>query len=454
MDSNNNERSANPRRKRRSKGQTFREVYLPFVLIAVAVIAIVAVILVLANRGGEDEPDVDGTISSTVSASKLEKRAKSLLSKAEEKAALYDYDGALEILEDASDELKELDSIQNAIQAYTTAKNSLVVWTADKVTNLSFHVLIADLEAALADKTYGAKGNGKYNENFITVGEFSVILQQLYDNGFVLVDLDDLFEYDEENATYTEKELRLPANKTPILLTETHCNYYSYMESSHAFATKLLYSKENGFYNERKTAAGETETGAFDIVPLLESFIEANPSFSYRGARAILAFSGYDGIFGYRINSDKLSAEALQQEQTDAAALVQQLRDSGYTIACYTYRNIDYGQRSASEIREDIASWKKEITPVLGETDILVFAQGGNIGTDYKDNAKFKALSENGFRYFLGSGSVLFREVGSNYVRYNRLLVTGSTLAHHSDWFKGIINAADLLDDSRGKVPG
>lgn len=474
--SNNAPRPDNPRRKKRTKGQTFRQAYLPFILIAVVVIAIVAVIVVLANRSGSD-PDNDATVSSTMSSSKLEKRAKALLAQAEEKAALYDYDGALEVLEGASDELKELESIQAAIKSYTTVKNSLVSWTADKVSNLSFHVLVADMKAALADKTYGSSGNGRYNKNFITVGEFSAILQQLYDSGYVLVDLDNLFDYDEETQSYVEKELLLPPGKKPFMLTETHCNYYTYMESSHAFATKLLYSKDKGFYNEMTTSTGEVVTGAFDVVPLLEGFIEANPAFSYRGARAILAFSGYDGIFGYRINStdtgkakakapsDDASqttasdattspAQTMTQEQSDAAALVQALRDAGYTIACYTYANKDYGQFSASEIRNDLTLWENQITPILGQTDILVFAQEGSIGGDYSsNNAKFKLLNEKGFRFFLGSGSVLFCDTGSNYVRHNRLMVTGSNLKHHSDWFKDIITTDGLLDDSRGTIP-
>ncbi len=466
--SNNEPRSDNPRRKKRTKGQTFRQVYLPFLLIAVLIIAVVAVIVVLSNRG---DPDNDATVSSTMSASKLEKRAKALLEDAEEKATLYDYEGALAILQDASDELRERDDIQNAIQAYTNVQNSLVSWTADKVPNLSFHVLIADMEAALADKTYGTKGNGRYNKNFVTVGEFSAILQQLYDNGYVLVDLDDLFEYDEETQSYKEKALLLPPNKKPVMLTETHCNYYNYMSSSHAFATKLCYGKD-GFYNEMTTASGETVTGAFDVVPLLEGFIAANPTFSYRGARAILAFTGYDGIFGYRINSadenkarakepsdstanatDPSETQTLTQEQSDAAALVKALREAGYTIACNTYRNIDYGNLVASDIRSDISKWTKEITPILGRTDILVFAQEGGIGSDYPNNDKFKVLCENGFRFFLSNSSTLFREVGSNYVRYNRLMVTGSNLAHHSEWFKGILDATDLLDDIRGNIP-
>lgn len=447
--SSQNDRPTNPRRKTRTKMEVFREVYLPFVLVAVSVLLVVGIIVGISSFvGGSDNTDDP----SSDSAAKLEKQAKSLLNEAEALAVAYDYEGALKLLEDAKSSLKELPQVQEAINLYTKAKNDLVSWSAKDVPDLSFSVLIADLDAALADKDYGKNGNDKYNQNFITVDEFSAILQQLFDNGYVLVDLEDLYTYNEENHTYTEKTILLPAGKKPILLTETHCNYYTYMESCHGFASKLVYGKD-GFYNEMVSSDGTTVTGNYDIVPILESFIQKNPGFSYKGARAVLAFSGYDGIFGYRITSEKLSSEALAKEKEDAAALVKALRKAGYTLACYSYGNISYSSSDVQKIQEDIQNWANKITPILGQTDVMVFAQGGDIGTSYDNNKKFDTLYKNGFRFFLGSSNIQFSEVDEQYVRHNRLLVTGSNLSHHSAWFKNILTTDNLLDPARGKIP-
>lgn len=437
---------SNPRRRKRSKAKTFREVYLPFIIVAVAVLAIIGIIAAIAS--GSDTPDTPSDTDKTQI--KLEKQAKELIRQAEDLAAAYDYEGALELLKTFKGDLADFPKVADAITAYTTVINTMVTWKGEQVYNLSFHTLIADLDAALADKKYGQSGNGKYNSNFITIDEFSSILQKLYDNNYVLVNLTDLYVYNEETQTYVEKELKLPADKKPIMLTETHCSYYRYMESSHAFASKLLYN-ENGFYNEMILSDGSTVTGAYDLVPILEDFIKQHPNFSYKGARATLAMSGYDGIFGYRITSDTLSKEDLAKACSDASALVQALRDAGYIIACYSYDNVSYS--NVDLIHSDLQKWKAQITPVIGETDVMVFAQGSDIGTSYDDNKKFDALYEGGFRFFSGSSSMCFSEIGSKYVRHNRLMVTGSNLSHHSDWFKDIMDITSLLDTRRGDIP-
>lgn len=443
------DRPVNPRRRRRTKSQVFRESYLPFLIIAVAVLAVIAVIVAVAS--GSNDPNHSDT-SSQDSQTQIEQQAQDLLARAEALAQSYDYDGALKLLKGFEGDLEDFPKIKEAIESYTIVKKNMVSWKADQVPNLSFHTLIADLKSALADKTYGQSGNNRYNRNFITTTEFSVILQQLYENDYVLVDLSDLYTYEESSKEYVEKEILLPADKKPILLTQTHCNYYNYMAESHAFASKLCYGKD-GFYNEMSASSGSTVIGNYDFVPILENFIQKNPGFSYQGARAVLAFSGYDGIFGYRITSEDLTSDALAKEQDDAKALAKALRDAGYTIACYTYNNISYSTHSAQEIQKDIQLWQKNIASIIGQTDILVFAQEADIGTNYKNNEKFDVLYENGYRFFLGSAPFLSCETGSQYVRHSRLIVSGTTLYHNAKWFKDILDTSELLDSTRGTIP-
>lgn len=443
------DRPVNPHRRKRTKKDIFRESYLPVLIAAVAVLAVIGIIagvIAIVDRSHQST-DPDGR-ESTV----LEQQAKDLLKQAQKLAEGYDYDGALALLESFDGDLQDFPRLKDAIEAYALAKSSMVAWTAAQVPNLSFHTLIADLEAALADGTYGSSGNGKYNRNFITTAEFSAILQQLYENDYVLVSLPNLYSYDAAKKTYVEQELMLPAGKKPILLTQTHCNYYTYMAESHAFAARLI-EKDGVLCNEMLTSSGKSIVGNYDFVPILESFISEHPDFSYKGARAILAMSGYDGIFGYRISSDTLSAEALAQEQQEAGHIVSLLTEAGYTLACYTYANTDYSAKSAKDIRSDIRQWEENIASVTGSTDIFVFAQGGDIGTSYENNEKFDVLYEFGYRYFLGSAPLLSSDAEPQYVRQSRLMVTASNLSHHADWFKDILDTADLLDTRRGTIP-
>ena len=451
-------RPSNPRRKPRDKIKIFKEAYLPFVIGAAAVLLIIAVIVAIV-RGGQDQPTEPSNDNNTL----LLQQAQQRLAKAEQLALEYDYDGALLVLEAFSGDMSEFPELKQARDEYMLIKYSMVSWTASQVPNLSFHLLIADLDTALADPTYGIDNENLYNRNFITCDEFSEILKRLYDNGYVLVDLNDLYAYQpvDGEMTYVEKELLLPEGKKPIMLTETHCNYYSYMvdpdrdgtadANGAGFASKLYW--DQGFYNEMVKPDGSTVTGAFDLVPLLENFIKLHPDFSYKGARAILAFSGYDGIFGYRITSKTATEEELLEEIGNATVLIRRLKEAGYTMACYTYENTDYSVTNAKEIRNDIRLWQEKIAPIVGETDILVFAWEADIGTKYENNEKFDVLYEYGYRFFLGSSPFLSQQLDAQYVRHNRLIVTGTYLYHHAEWFSALFKTDDLLDPRRGNVP-
>lgn len=455
---------SNPRRRKRTKFQIFKEVYLPFVILVTVILVILGfVIHGFLSRRVPDSKNPDASTQTSTTA--LEFEAAVLLQDARALAKDYDYAGALEVLSTFSGNAEEFPALGHAISQYTEAKNSMVSWLGRDVPNLSFHVLIEDLTAALADETYGQNGSNLYNRNFITTGEFTTILNQLYDSGYILVNLSDLYDTVADNATgqtvYTEKELLLPAGKKPLLLTETHCSYYGYMVDSDddgqpdrggaGFACKLKY--DGHFYNQMVGTDGNIVTGALDVVPILERFISVHPDFSYRGARAILAFSGYDGIFGYRIQSGELEGDALLQEQTEAKALADALREAGYTFACYTYGNINYQLYDSDSIQEDLTKWNREIGSIIGSTDVMVFAREGDIGTDYENNTKFDVLYDAGYRFFLGSSARLFNQVSDQYVRHNRLMVTGSTLCHFPERFEGMLDAAAILDASRGNIP-
>lgn len=456
-----------PRRRKRTKMQIFKEAYLPTIILAVTIVLVLVFIIGGAvNRGdSSDETLPPQTTTSTpvpstedVEAELLQQEANNLIIRAEMLAGSYDFEGAIAALDSFSGDASLFPAIGQARSRYEEIINSMVSWKAADVPNLSFHVLIADGSRAFNDKTYGSS----YKKNFVTVSEFAAILQQLYDNGYVLVDLDDFYatEYNTSSGrdVYTEKELLLPAGKKPVMITETNANYYSYMVDSNndgkpdanadGFASKLCY--DGSFYNELVNADGSISTGAYDLVPILEEFIEANPDFSYKGARATIAFSGYDGVLGYRINSTTLNAAALQDERDGAAAIVQALKDAGYKLACYTYNNVNYSTKDAAAIQTDLRKWAEEITPWIGQVDILVYARDGDIGdANPYSGSKFNVVYNAGFRYFMGTGETPWNQVNELYVRHNRINVTGSNLRNNADWFTGMFDATTVLDPSR-----
>ena len=151
-----------------------------------------------------------------------------------------------------------------------------------------------------------------------------------------------------------------------------------------------------------------------------------------------------------------MGADAYNQEIENAKKIAQALRDDGYRIACYTYSNTGYGEISFAQMQNDLNSWKQEVTPILGTVDILAFAQISDISgtTPYSGN-KFNSLMDAGFRYYLGfcDNGALWADVQPDHFRQARILVTGSNLKYHSDWFTGILEPVSILSSLRGNIP-
>lgn len=459
----------NPRRRRRKKSKTqiFKEVYLPPIIAGVALILIVVFVYgAISNSVEQKKQDNEAALresqAAAEAAGRQEQEIAQLLEEADRLAQGYDYNGAIEKLESYTGEMTQQMQVKKA--EYASAQSSLVEWKDyTSIANLSFHVLIADPTRAFSNKELG----GQYNKNFVTTDEFSKILDQLYSGGYVLVDFDSFTETNtgpDGKTIFFTKPIALPEGKKPIMLTETMVNYFNYMVDSNkdnepdaggaGFAYRLIVDSNGDIKAQMVDSAGQTQTGNFDLVPILEDFIKEHPDFSYQGARAILAVSGSEGIFGYRINTSNIStvSQAYYDEQVAGAKeLVQALRDKGYTLASYTYGNIAYGDKSATQIKADLQDWASQITPVIGEVDVMVFARTSDIG-DYS-GAKFGVLSDAGFRFFLKHGSSPSAEVNNTYVRQTRLMVTGENMAWHSDQFSKYFDSAAVLNNLRGNVP-
>ena len=459
----------NPRRRRRkSKLQIFKEVYLP------PIIACVCLILVLSFAIGSltnaieerrllnDEKDKQQAAASEA-ADLEEQEYQALMEGAKQLAAGYDYRGAVTLIDTFSGDITKYPDMVSLRAEYVNAQTQLTEHRdPSMIPNLSFHMLIEDLDRALKDESYG----GKYNRNFVSTAEFKQILEHLYANDYVLVDFSSFIEATSFNDTeqYITKPIYLPSGKKPVMITETMVNYFAYMvdpdgdgtpdAKGAGFANKLVL--QNGEIKAAYVdASGNNLVGDYDLVPILESFIQEHPDFSYQGARAVLAVTGSEGIFGYRTNTSYIATkgQAWYDEECNAAKeVVQALRSKGYTLASYTYSNKAYSGYTAAQIQAEMQEWTKNITPVIGQVDTFVFAQESNLSA--YNGAAFDVLHNTGFRYFISSGTQPWAAVESTYVRQNRLMVTGRTMQHYSDQFSGLFDCAAILNvNLRGNVP-
>lgn len=445
------------RRRKKTKLQIFKEAYLPYLIMGVA--GLLCLIFIIGAIGrGIDSKDLENEQlqnSESQANAEAEQAAKinAIKDQAVALAAGYDYEGAIELLKSVGD-LTAYPELVTLNGEYSLQMTQLQEWkNPSDIPNLSFNVLIADPARAFKDATYGTK----YNQNFVTISEFEKILEQLYTNGYVLVDLDDVVvatTASDGTVSYSAGVIKLPSGKKPFMMTETLVNYFAYMIDSDkdgkadkggaGFASRLVL--ENGEIKaEMVDAEGNTLVGNYDLVPILEDFIASHPDFSYKGARAILGVTGHEGVFGYRINDGGDSVVA------EAKALIAALREKGYKIACNTYENRDYSVDTAVAIKNDLQSWDAKTKPVIGDVDILIFAQGKDI-SEYS-GYKFEALYSSGFRYFIGASTTPTAELTMQFFHQRRLMVTGSQMANSSSTFAKYFNSMSILDSSRGTVP-
>ena len=422
-----------PKRKRRkSKQQIFKEKYLPFIILGVSAVLCLSFILGSVSRS-RDKAAVKAKEERITQL--LKDEAEGLKSRAAAMAAEYDYENAMKTLASYSGGLASHKELMDLYNGYKAALAELVVWDdLSEIPNLSFRTLMADYEKAAADPDRGSR----YKKNYITTDEFSRILNQLYENGYVLVSLYDFavpVTAEDGSVGVNRTSIRLPEGKKPVILTQEGVNFYSHTEKSGGFADCLSVNADG----ELTCLMGENE-GAFDLVPVLNAFLAEHPDFSYEGARATIAVSGYEGLFG------------LSLDQADAIrAVADKLRSQGYDIACYTYADMEYADFGVAGLQEDQQKWTDEIVPVLGATDILVYPTGGDIkGQEAYAGGKYDALHGLGYRYFVGvSNGANWGMTAPEYARQTRTLVTGANLAEHPEWYAGLFDAATVLSSQR-----
>jgi len=460
------------RRRRKTKAQVFKEVYLPPIIACVCLILVMSFAIgTLSNFIEQRRIDKDIEASrkeSSINEQELaEQVSLEVATEAELLAAGYDYEAAITKLDSLGD-LAQYPDLATKRADYAKAQAALVEYKDPSlIPNLSFHVLVEDMARAKKDTEYG----GLYNRNFVTTAEFGKILQQLYDNGYVLVDFDSFVDTKTDinsNEQFETGTMWLPADKKPVMITETMLNYFNYMISGDddgvgdangdGFASKLVLDENGDIKAEYITAEGKTLVGNYDLVPILEDFIKEHPDFSYRGARAILAFTGHEGVFGYRCNTSYISTkgqEFYNQEVAGAKQIANALREKGYTLASYTYKNQNYMNFNANNIKDDMSKWNQEVTTVIGDVDTFVFAQQGNL-SDYTGSS-FDVMYSAGFRYFIANATTATSAtttINTTYVRQNRLMVTGNSMAWNPSWFTGLFNCSAVLDTAvRGDVP-
>ena len=198
------------RRRRRSKRQIFKETYLPMIIAGLTAVFLLVIIIGSISRAVSVHKTEKEIVQAESQAQEEKKQqeaqlAADLIQQADTLAASYNYQGAVDLIDSFTGNTADFPELRSKRAAYAKAQSELVAWDdPSKIPQLSFQLLIADPTRAFADEDYGSK----YNRNYVTTDEFSKILQQLYDNGYMLVSLRDVSR---PKPVKTAKSPMLPA---------------------------------------------------------------------------------------------------------------------------------------------------------------------------------------------------------------------------------------------------
>lgn len=395
--------------------------------------------------------------------------AAELIEEANLLAAMYDYDGAIQLLKSCATYSQDQE-MQNAVAGYEEEKALCVEYPADQVTHIFFHTLIKDADLAFDGDQYEAG----YNQYMVTIDEFNSIIQQMYDRGYVMVTLEDVAPtVFHEDGTYSFEtgKILLPEGKKPFVLSQDDVSYYHYMDGD-GFASRLIIDENGDIKNEYIEQDGSVSVGDYDMVPLIDRFVEAHPDFSYRGAKGYIALTGYDGILGYRTDVSYQTRENLDvyqeeffQENPDfdeedfqweceqAKKVAQALKEDGWLFASHTWGHVGLGEGSTTfeQFKADTDKWEERVEPLIGETDTLIYAFGGDIGgVEPYQGERFEYLKSKGFRYFCGVDSAQYwLQMGEDYVRQARRNIDGYRMYYNPDMLTDLFDVSQAWDPKR-----
>ena len=329
------------------------------------------------------------------------------------------------------------------------------------VEHIFFHEVIAYPELAFD----GDAEQQGFDEYMVTVSEYNKVLDELYWNGFILVNLNDVWsEYIDESGVHKMRKntLMLPENKKPLIISYDDISFYKYMQGN-GFMQKLIIGDDGDIW-----ATGVDRSGApiitqdLTAVTILDKFVRQHPDFSMNGVKGCIALTGYEGILGYRTQTDRNNdTEEFRanrmQEIARVRPVVERLKETGWYFASHSYGHIGLAGASFNGVSADATRWMDEVGSLVGPTKIFLYPFGSRLdGNDvYDTGPALKYYHDLGFRYFGSVGYESFSRIKPDIaaVVFDRINIDGITLRSEKSRERflqyGFFDSAQILDPMR-----
>ncbi|GAB6154579.1 hypothetical protein JCM17380_33290 [Desulfosporosinus burensis] len=312
------------------------------------------------------------------------------------------------------------------------------------IEHIFFHPLLAYPELAF-DNDHQSKG---FNDWFITVKEFKKILDSLYKNNYILIDIHAIFNNSEDGKPLTvRKDLLLPAGKKPLIISIDDLNYYEYMIPN-GTVHKLILDEQGNISTFSMSPQGVPTTSRDnEIIPILDQFVQKHEDFSLNGAKGILALTGYEGILGYRTH--QLDSPNFEFEKNHALTIIKRLKETGWSFASHGYGHHDARKVPLTVLTRDTQRWLTEVAPLTGLTDVYIYPFGSSV---LPGDPKFQYLLDKGFKVLCAVGPNPYSKSGNDYLMMDRRHIDGMALQSQAALLKGFFESSEIIDEDRPQL--
>ena len=346
----------------------------------------------------------------------------------------YYYEEALELLGgNRSLENQETKALEGKI---AEAMSSLVRFDGE-IKHIFFHSLILYPEHLFRDLS---RPTGGYNEGFAYQSELIKMLPQLLERGYVLYNINDIFNKD-ENGNMTQRGIFLPPGKIPLVLSIDDPTYHYGV----GFANRMILDENGDLATEVITPTGETiVTYDGDVQLVVDSFVAEHPEFSFRGHKGIIAATGYMGIFGYDLMTE--------ESRDDAVAVSDKLKSNGWIFANHSYTHNRTGywgpESNPANIRSDVRRWRERMEPIIGGTNVFIAPFGYTLRGE-----GMQVILDNGYDIYCNVDFNQRITVHPAYALMGRIEIGGYSLVRYSNTLtRDFFDVSSVIDAHRPPV--
>lgn len=283
-----------------------------------------------------------------------------------------------------------------------------------------------------------------YDTDCINVTEFKNLLNELYANGYSLVDLYDVYQRDADGNLRFKEGVEVPVGRKPLIFSIDDV-VYDYDKRGGGMVDLLALDEENNLVSGTYLADGSIDW-SYDreVFPILEAFIQEHPDFSSHGARLTLCMTGFAGVFGYRTESGDRPGDR-EAEIAKATAVADRLKELGYSFASHSYGHYNHEKHSEASLRKDLEKFREEVTPIIGETAAYVYPYGKPL---VPGDPRYAAMQEYGFDLFCSVSHFFFsRNYDSGDTLYmTRVAIDGYSLRNYHEVLSPLFDTNKVID--------